>query len=1134
LEALLIVKPKTLQIMHLICHFKLFPTRQIRLAMKLTVFLLFSAFLQVSAAGYSQTVNFSGKEVPLKKIFAVIKKQTGYVCFYDADLLKEAQPVTVNLKNAHLEEALSEVLKGQPFTWLIENKTITIVEKQKDQKLPGQTNIAAEPPRKIQGTARDANGKPLAGVSVIVKGTQSGTSTNASGEYSLMVENDRNVLVFSMVGFGRQTVEVKGRSIIDVVMEVEVVAQDEVAVIGYGTAKKKDLTGAVSSVSGEDLAKMPNAMFDAALAGKAPGVQVVKSSGAPGAVASIRIRGGTSAIGTNEPLYVIDGIPIEMGDGFGNAAYQNDSRYKLPALAGINPEDIESIDILKDASSGAIYGSRAANGVVMVTTKRGKKSGKPIINFDYNSTFDQFANYRYNMLSADEYHQVVKDAYQNAGTSLPDNYLAYPYAKANTNWVDLTTRTAVSNNLYLNIRGGSKDGSSLYSFSGGLTNQDGVIRFTDFQRKNLRSSLETTLFGKLHFGTNLNFSMTDNGGNGVGQFYSVMKYRPDVPLYDSSGRYGASPDSVTSNPYARISQISDIANQGTMVSFFGELEIIKGLKFRSTISSNLNKGANVRYTPSTDVFEIKNGRRGSRDDYAYSSASTIFDNTLTFDRQINRHALNVLGGMSFTRMTNNFTSISSVNFQDDYVLNNLGSAGSIQTYNSGGSVSGLSSYFLRSNYNFGGKYYATFTGRADHSTKFGPDNRWGFFPSGALAWKIVRERFMQHLSFFDDLKLRVSYGKTGSANFSDFQYATFFGSGSFYNGNNGVIANTIPNPDIRWESTYQLDAAIEFGLFKNRLYGSIGYFHKTTKDMILNRQIIRETGGSNQYANMGDFLNRGWELVIGSEWLRGKDFSFTTDLNITQYRSKVLKLNNGSYLNLKEGQPIGYFTGYRVAGIFQQQGEIDKLNAGSPSGYYQSKNTKPGDFKFVDVNGDGFIGQDDNIVLGKAEPDFYGGWNNVLKYKNLECTAFFTFSVGNSLYNSAKRDLLFFTSNSSNYSKELLNAWSGTKTTATLPRNVVSDPNNNRRDSEFFIEKGSFFKLKNFQVSYLLKGSLLNRVFINSIKAYASISNVFIVTKYSGLDPEVNAAPSGNFSQGIDNNTYPQTRTITLGLNVNL
>ncbi len=901
-------------------------------------------------------------------------------------------------------------------------------------------------------------------------------------------------------------------------------------VVGYGTTTRKDLTGAVSSIDGEELNKTPNALFDASLTGRMPGVQVVKSSGAPGAIASVRIRGGTSAIGSNEPLYVIDGIPVEVGNGFGNSAYQDDSRNRIPQIANLNPEDIQSIDVLKDASSAAIYGSRAANGVVIITTKSGSRTGRPVINLSYNSTFDRFANFKYKMLNADEYHQVVKTAYTNNGANLPSNFIAYQ--NANTNWVDQTTRTAESDNIYLNISGGAKDGTTLYSLSGGLTKQNGVIRFTDFDRKNIKASIETYLFKKLRFGTKLNYSSTENEGSGTSQLYTIMKYRPDVPVFDSAGNYGASPDSVLSNPYARIRQLSDMKNDGFMMNFFGEIEIIKNLKFRSSISSNKNSGTNVRYTPSTDVFEIRNGRHGSRNDYSYTSNSTIFDNTLTFNHWFDKSFLNILAGASYTKVTSDYTTISSTNFQDDNILNNLGSAGSIQTYGSGGAISGLSSYFVRGNYNYDGKYYVTFTGRADHSTKFGPDHRWGFFPSGALAWKLSRENFLKNVKDIDELKLRLSYGKTGSANFSDFQYATFFGSGSFYNNNNGVIANTIPNPEIRWESTYQFDAALDFSLFDRRVYGSLGYFRKTTKDMILNRQIIRETGGTNQYANMGDFLNRGWEFQISGELITTKDITYITDINITKYHSKVLKLNGGSYLSLEEGEPIGYFTGYKVAGIFQDQKEIDDLNAKSPSGYYQSRNTKPGDFRFVDVNGDGFIGQDDNTVIGKAEPDFYGGWNNVLRYKNLELSLFFNFSVGNSLYNSGKRDLVFFTSNTNNYSTLILEAWSADHTHTKLPRIVQNDPNNNRRDSDFFIEDASYFKLKNVQLSYLFEQKALRKLLISSVRLYTTFTNVFTLTKYSGLDPEVNSAPSNNFAQGIDNNIYPQTKSFTIGLDI--
>jgi TonB-dependent SusC/RagA subfamily outer membrane receptor len=530
--------------MHLISFGNHFFTNQSKLAMKLTIILMMAAFLQVSATGHSQTINFSARAVSLKKAFKAIENQTENLFFFDVDLLKVSKPVTVELKNASLEQALSEIFKNQPLTWVIEDRTITVIKKIPAQKSEPVLPVPVEQPALVDlhGIVTTNEGYPLEGVSVIVVGDNKGAATNNKGEYSLKQIDENAKLKFSITGYEAQVIPVKGRLTINISLKINVVQQSEVVVIGYGTNAKKDLTGSVSSVSGAEMNKTPNALFDAALTGRAPGVQVVKSSGAPGAVASIRVRGGTSAIGTNEPLYVIDGVPIEMGDGFGNAAYQTDSRYKLPPIANINPEDIESIDILKDASSAAIYGSRAANGVIIVTTKKGSKSGTPMINFGYNNSFDKFAYYNVEMLNSDQYHQVVKNAYTNAGAALPANYIAYP--GANTNWVDETTRTAVSNNIYLNVSGGSKDGSSLYSFSGGLTGQDGVIRFTDFERKNLRTSLETVLFKKLHFGTNINYSVTGSEGSGTGQFYLISKYRPDVPVYDDAGRYGASPDSV--------------------------------------------------------------------------------------------------------------------------------------------------------------------------------------------------------------------------------------------------------------------------------------------------------------------------------------------------------------------------------------------------------------------------------------------------------------------------------------------------------------------------------------------------------------------------------------------------------------
>ncbi len=1090
----------------------------------MTCLLLAGLSMQVRAQEYLDkriTIAFSYETIA--SCLEKLQVKSNINLSYNANEVKKYSINTMSFNETNITGILDALFKNTNLAYRIMPDGVAIFTKLQEQK-------PKAPDQVIKGLVTGGKDKqPIPGVSVLVKGTFKGATTGADGTFTLAVPADRHMLVFSAIGMTTKETTITGPQM-NVVLEDDPKTLSGVVVVGYGTVKQKDLTGSVSSINPEEMNKLNAANFDVAMVGRAPGVQVVKSSGAPGAAASIRIRGGTSAVGTNEPLYVIDGIPVELGDGYGNMQYRNDFTSKISPLAALNPEDIERIDILKDASSAAIYGSRAANGVVLITTKRGKAGPKPNITAGYNTSFDNFTN-TYDVLNAEQYHKVVTQAYQNAGVAVPANLVAYP--GANTDWVKTSTRTSNSQNLYLNINGGTNDGNTLYSFSGSITDQQGVIRHSDFKRYNLRTNLETTLFDKIRVGTNISYSVMDNNGGTQSQFYSILQYRPDVPVFDENGRFGASPDSVTSNPYTRTRYLSSIASQSLMTTFFGEVEILKGLRLRSSIAVNMNKGENENYTPSYDVFEVRNNRRGSRKDNTNSTFSRLFENTVTYLNSFGRHNLNLVGGMSYATLRSKFMSIESTGFQNDDVLNHLGGAAAITKYNSGGTNSGLQSYFLRTNYNWNGKYYATFTGRVDESSKFGPNYRWALFPSGALAWRVSEENFMRGVKWVQDVKLRTSYGKTGSANFRDFSYATMFGSGSFYYNNNGVYTTGIPNPDARWESTYQLDVAVDFNFFRNKLRGSVGYFSKFTRDQVLNRDVVRESGMTAQEFNLGDFSNKGWELQIGSDVITGKKFSWLTDLNFTRYRSKVVSLNGGSYPGLKLGEPMSFFEGYRVAGIFQEQAEIDALNGKSPNGFYQSAKTKPGDIKYVDVNGDGFIGTADLVRLGKAEPDFYGGWNNILRYNNLELTMFFNFSVGNYLDNVGRKNMLIFGTNTNNYGAEILNAWRPDNAASDIPRLVQGDPNNNKRASDYFIEDASFFRLKNIQLSYVLRNPFLNRVFINNIKMFASATNVFTITKYKGLDPEVNTAAAGTFTQGIDNNIYPQTRTITLGLNVN-
>lgn len=1090
--------------------------------MKTLIFLFCtSVFSFAPTTIFSQNAKISidqNKVLTMDEVFDLIRAQTEYTFIYQEDMFRNAPKVTLE-KGVITANKLLELSLGNNNYEVILTGTNEIIIRQKQQQSV------------VKGQVKDENSVPLGGVTVLVKGTTNGVVTDFDGKYTIKASKG-DILKFSYVGMVPVEATVGEDLSIDVVLTIDSESLEEVVLVGYGSQKRSDITGSVSKVNVAEMNKTNPISVDNALVGRASGVHVVTASGAPGASAAIRIRGITSVFGNNEPLYVIDGLPMEIGQGQGNDFYSQNFSSTLSPLSSINPMDIESIDILKDASATAIYGSRGANGVVIITTKKGSYSSVPNISLSSTTTISSFTN-DYTMLNADQYHSVVENAYGNAGAAIPDDDELYPFGReVNTNWQEETDQTAINTNYYLNANGGSLNGSSLYSLSAGVTDQKGVIYGTGYKRNNLRAKLETSLSDKLRVGVNFNYSDSNNKGSNTTFYNQIVKYRPDIPIFGEDGSYANDPANFSSNPYAKARYPAYVDSKNLILSLFAEYEITKGLLFKSTYSYTKGDNKSFRYTPSYDPFELRNNRKGTLNQSESGYSSRIWDNTLTLSESFNKHDFNAVAGVSYTENNSDITTIRATDFPDDDVMVTPGAASNLNL-TSGGTISGLSSYFLRANYNFDNKYYLTFTGRADNSTKFGPKNQWGYFPSGAIAWRLSKEDFFD-VDVVDDLKLRASYGKTGSANFSDFQYATFFEAGSYYNNNNGVISNTIPNPDIKWETTDQLDVALDFSMWDRRINGSVGYFNKKTSDQILLRDVILETGGTSQFSNIGDFLNKGFEFQIGVDIVTNEKFQWTSEFNLTTIKSKVLRLNGGYYRNLIEGESISYFEGYKVTKIFQDQDEIDALNAASPNGVYQSSNTAPGDFMYADVNNDGFIGGDDRDIIGNAEPDFFGGFNNIFRFGNFEISALFNYSIGNYLYNSNKKDLLIFSNYNNNYSTGILDAWTPQNTTSDIPRLVSGDPNNNRRDSDFFIEDASFVKLKNLSVTYKFNPDILKKLFIERASISLSASNVFVITKYSGLDPEVNYSAASNFNQGFDSASYPAVRTFTLGLNLNL
>lgn len=1101
------------------------------LVMKLIVFLIAFTCLQVSATGYAQKISVTKKNASLEEVLSAIESQSGYTVLFNSNVLQRAKAVTINLKNSSLTEALDAVFAGQMLTYTIDNKSIVV--KNKTLSLLDQA-IQYFKAIDVKGIILDEGGGPLPGATVQVKGAKKMVFTNNKGEFTLNDVEEDAVLVISYVGYLPK--ELKARKDLGaIVLKMADGQLEEVNVaVGYGAVKKRDLTGAVSLVNVEEMQKQPAFSLDVALAGRAPGVMVVKSSGAPGADASIRIRGASSVFGVNEPLYVIDGVPIQIGQGNGSDTYRSTKSFQISPLAAINPEDIERIDILKDASGTAIYGSRGANGVILVTTKKGK--GKPSLTLSYQGMIDRFVK-DFDMLSSDELFQVATQAYKNAGTTFPTDFIQYK--GVNTDWRKLVTRNSYSNMLNLGLRGGIGNGQTNYSFSASMNNQAGVIKRSNIDRYNIRGNIESEIVKTIKAGANINYAKNISNGASSTYYYNIASYRPDIPVFDKNGKYATTIDSVQGNPVAKLLYTDKLTGDNLMASLFAEARPFEFLRLRSTISYNQTDNITVNYTPGFDPFEIKNGRKGSRKDNNTKFSSLIFDNTATFDKFFGKHYLNAMVGASYTSDKSSFTNLESVNFPDDFVLNNLGSAGSIQGYGSGGTVSGLESYFARANYNYNGKYYLTFTARSDKSTKFGPNNQWGFFPSGAFSWRISEEPFLKDYHWISDLKFRASTGKTGAANLGDFLYRTFFSSTgsstSFYNGQNGVILNGVPNPSIRWESTTQTDMGLDFAFFNNKLRGAVDVYRKYTKDLLLNVAIPFETGASTQTINVGDISNKGFEFVIGADIVNHGKFKYTTDINFNMNVGRLEKLNSGKATALndfKEGDVLGSVFGYRVAGIFQTQDEINALNQASPTKLYQAAKTAPGDFKFVDVNGDGRISDSDRVKLGNAEPKFFGGWNHVLRYGGLEGSFLFYFACGQKLQNAPKASAGIYTTNK-NYYRSVLNGWSEDNKSTDLPRNVYGDPNQNARTSDYFIEDGSFLKLKNVQIAYYINPAKWMKQQVNQIKLYAGVSNLFILTRYDGPDPENSTSTgAGLIAGGYDGGIYPSTRTFNFGFNI--
>ena len=893
---------------------------------------------------------------------------------------------------------------------------------------------------------------------------------------------------------------------------------EEVVVIGYGKAKAKDLTGSVSVINLNKTGNQPVADIGQAIQGRASGVTVI-NSGEPGSNVTFRIR-GTGTIQNNNPLIVVDGMPLNGG------------------LNQINMSDVESINILKDASSTAIYGSRGANGVVMITTKRGAKGG--ILNFDTFTGIQSVSN-MIKVLDASQYAQLNNEMLANGGLT-PNPEFANPSSLGvGTNWLGALFNPSILSSYSLSY-GDRSEKSNLY-VSTSYFNQKGVVLNTNYDRYIVQINGDTKLKSFLKIGNSVKLQH-DIKKNGSYDIKGTILSLPTRPIYDTNGNW-AGPGSNPllygdiDNPIGKATIVEN-STKGYNIqgNIYAEAEIIKDLKFKSLGGIETNIWYNRTWSPKYS-WGVKSQENSYLFEGSNRSITLLWDNTLTYDKTIGKHHINAVVGSSAQNNKYNYLSASVQKFASDNTqqIDN----GILQPVQHGNASEwAIMSYLGRVNYNYANKYYVTATIRRDGSSRFGMDNRWGWFPSAALAWRISNEDFLKNSTVINNLKLRLGYGITGNQEIGNYSFSSSYNT-YLYNFNNSyvsaVLPTVLPNPNVKWEGQEQYNAGFDLDLFNNRISLIVDGYVKNTNDMLVPMSVPVTSGYSDVYVpsiNAGKIQNKGFEVTLSTKNIIKNDFKWSSDAVFSYNKNNVESINsdtpiitasggfNSAIGLIKAGYPVNVFYGYITDGIFQNQDEVDRHAVQMP-GSNSATSTAPGDIRFKDLNNDGVINDKDRTVIGNPNPKFTFSLNNTFNYKNFDLTIFLQGSYGNDIFN-ANRMYTEAMSIIQNQSTAVLGRWTGEGTSNNIPRAIYGDPNQNSRVSDRYIEDGSYLKIKNINLSYTLPKAVFGQNF-NSVKIFVSAQNLVTWTKYSGFDPEVPV-------NGIDNGTYPITRTVSLGLNI--
>lgn len=1098
--------------------------KQIFRIMRISTFLLMvCVFCSYAGNVHSQNAKVSIRmnNVKLDKILNEIENQTDYLFIYNNQV--DINKITsVKVKNEAVAQVLDKILSGTGINYELEGTHIILTtEAIKDLHAQQQAKT-------VTGTVTDASGEPIIGANIRIKGTTTGTITDIDGNFSIEAE-PQSVIEVSYIGYLTQETVINNQKSIRFLLKEDTKTLDEVVVIGYGVQKKADLTGSVANINTEKLNTQSNANIGQALQGKIAGVDIVSQGGAPGSGTRIMVR-GIGTLNNASPLYIVDGM------------YMN-------SIDHINPNDIASIDVLKDASSAAIYGSRAANGVIIVTTKEGSNTeGKPIIDLSVNlgiSTASKFLD----MLDAKGWAEVTTIARQAIGKPALD--MATDLAnKPDNDWQDIMFRPALMQNYNLSVKGGGK--YSTYYTGLGYFNQDGIVKGTNYQRYNIQSKNDYKR-GIFSAGTNLIISFSHDKplhqelrGGMIG---TILQSVPTLEKYDDTreGGYGGTYGDVVNIPHPLAiidDNIMDRYNENVKIfaNLYAQIELFKGLKYKLNLTPDFSFERYKNYLNKYD-FGLATNSITQLTERQRRRRNILVENLLTFDRTFGEHKISALAG--YTYQDSRFRHIQAYGEGLPQGLEEIDAATTNRSNEGNSWRSVLTSILGRVFYSYQNKYLFTATIRRDGSSKFGKNNRYGYFPSFSLGWNVAEEKFMENVHWLDQLKLRGGYGVLGNQEIDNYQYSSTITTGINYpDGNGGLLQGAFPknfaNPDIKWEETAMTNVGIDFMAFNNRLSLTADYYVKNTKDILLTVPIPISSGGANDpIRNAGKIRNNGFEFNLGWMDQPNPDISYGINLIGSFNKNKVIAMGSesgsikGGSTNqnittseTKAGYPIGGYWLISTAGYFNSQEEVD---AYAKDGKKIQPAAEPGDIKFVDANNDGVINDDDRVFQGSPFPDFTFALNGNMRYKNFDLSIGLQGVLGNKIYNATRQTLEDVTKGS-NFLASCLDYWTPENKNASHPRLTWDDPNRNTRaESDRYLENGSYLRLRSVQLGYTFPQTWFKGA-IQHARVYINAENLFTITSYSGYSPDVNA-DNANY-RGFDNFIYPTNRTFMLGLNV--